>query len=739
MRLTVARIREWQMRQGIRSIFLLVVLGMIAFSAVLGTGVVVAAGEAAAAQPKPTGEPQEVRPGVFRSDLAPATTVVGDGTSAGMAVAAEISPLRFFGSCSIWSPQPSTSDCFQPGFHYYYLGSGQAPEGHGNGQFRYLVSFANLLEAVTPGSHILNASFNVDLVNHTTSVGIPISLYGVTRPWWEASWLEADTFGHAGSKQPWTNPGGDFDTTASATNSAVGATLGRVSWGPITKLVQEWVDGESGGEQTKPAVGRLNYGLILSDPNPAAGSNVLSMEAADPTGLEPILDLEWEKEHVAPSVTLLGSAIAAAKEAKTSGTYELHVEATDGSPSAPQSGVRSILISVDGTNVKQFGPPPCKKGSCALSGAWTYTPASFGGVGHTITVQTTDFAGNVTTSVIGPEEVPGVADGNVLACPASGEAGVGSPVVEPGPGGGSILRYTLGDGSSVWLPHPPAGFDVMTASNSELETYGIPARPAGGVAEEEWIEEFQGQTFENKGNLCGLAESGSDAVEAVPPGGGAKLNNRYSGYLAFDQENHKRFTGIKGQFQVPTAHPNPKCSISAASSWVGMGLAKQGFMQAGSIIGNAGNVHPFIQVWKPDGSHHNIRAPVKLESEEKLRIRLTYSLAQEKISVVFDNRNTGKIQPVMHHLSSVFYDGSSIQWFEERPIRFANENLKNFGSIPWSHARGLESAGGGTWKKLQLLPWTPYVLRVNNTILAEPTGIGADGEGFTDNFKACTG
>jgi hypothetical protein len=110
-----------------------------------------------------------------------------------------------------------------------------------------------------------------------------------------------------------------------------------------------------------------------------------------------------------PTVTLSGSTVKAVEEGKTTGTYQLHIAATDGSKAVPQSGVAKIEVAVDGFG-QQSWEKYCPEGSCGLEGNWTYSPASFPSeFPRWITVKVTDHAGNVTEdeiSIEGLEEVP---------------------------------------------------------------------------------------------------------------------------------------------------------------------------------------------------------------------------------------------------------------------------------------------------------------------------------------------
>lgn len=114
-------------------------------------------------------------------------------------------------------------------------------------------------------------------------------------------------------------------------------------------------------------------------------------------------------DTTAPTITFLGSAVEAVETGATSGKYELRMLARDGSPTAPQSGVSKIEVEVDGTTVQSW-EKYCPIGSCRLKIQWPYTPASFTGTGHVLTVTVRDHAGNVTTRTIGPDTTPPIVE-----------------------------------------------------------------------------------------------------------------------------------------------------------------------------------------------------------------------------------------------------------------------------------------------------------------------------------------
>jgi hypothetical protein len=59
-------------------------------------------------------------------------------------------------------------------------------------------------------------------------------------------------------------------------------------------------------------------------------------------------------------------------------------------------------------------------------------------------------------------------------------------------GGATTYDYTL-DGGSLQQVIPPAGFDLSTATNSQLSQYGYPPPPSGTPTREAWVSNFAGR------------------------------------------------------------------------------------------------------------------------------------------------------------------------------------------------------------------------------------------------------
>jgi RHS repeat-associated protein len=81
------------------------------------------------------------------------------------------------------------------------------------------------------------------------------------------------------------------------------------------------------------------------------------------------------------------------------GEYKLTAEATDGTSPTPSSGMKSMALLVDGKEVGSL-TTPCSPGPCtAHSGTWTIFGHNYATGRHTVTIQATDNAGNVTNEL----------------------------------------------------------------------------------------------------------------------------------------------------------------------------------------------------------------------------------------------------------------------------------------------------------------------------------------------------
>jgi RHS repeat-associated protein len=112
-------------------------------------------------------------------------------------------------------------------------------------------------------------------------------------------------------------------------------------------------------------------------------------------------------DHTPPVLTAFGGSLTEVSGGRIgSGDYTLTFGAEDGSSAAPQSGVRSLSVEVDGNKVDEVTtscPDPVgqpAEGCYALHGSWTMEGQKYGVGTHTVTVVAQDWAGNEATKLM---------------------------------------------------------------------------------------------------------------------------------------------------------------------------------------------------------------------------------------------------------------------------------------------------------------------------------------------------
>jgi DNA-binding beta-propeller fold protein YncE len=108
---------------------------------------------------------------------------------------------------------------------------------------------------------------------------------------------------------------------------------------------------------------------------------------------EATIDVDNEAPY---NITISG--LPAKGEEYELGEVQAHVkvEATDGSGSIPSSGIGSLAIEIDGSEVP-WPSGTCTEGPCNASAEWSLNGAELGAGSHTLTLVATDRAGNVAS------------------------------------------------------------------------------------------------------------------------------------------------------------------------------------------------------------------------------------------------------------------------------------------------------------------------------------------------------
>ena len=195
---------------------------------------------------------------------------------------------------------------------------------------RGLVSF-DVAGQVPAGATIQTVTLTLNM-SRSVSGGQDVSLHRVTADWGEGT---SDAAGQEGggtsaasgdatwlhrmfNTDLWTSPGGDFDPTASATQSVAG--LGSYTWGSSSGMVadvQAWLDNPS-----------ANFGWLLmgNEDVLATAKRFDSRENATPAN-RPILSVTYTEEVAACCVDRVGDANAMGGDEPTIGDVSVIIDA----------------------------------------------------------------------------------------------------------------------------------------------------------------------------------------------------------------------------------------------------------------------------------------------------------------------------------------------------------------------------------------------------------------------------
>jgi tripartite motif-containing protein 71 len=191
------------------------------------------------------------------------------------------------------------------------------------------------------------------------------------------------------------------------------------------------------------------------------GEDWLEATAVDPiasTGHRTTGKVLVKVDHTAPDVQLSGPLTEQGVLGTHRPSYALRIQATDGSGVAPQSGIASVEIKVDGKKIAQpeesEWAPNCKSENCRFTGEWALNTSEFTAGSHQVQVIARDAVGLQTVKSIPAELHP----------PAPTLSVTGS-VTEQSILGTARPQYTVKINASALAESPPAA-NLPTYSSS---------------------------------------------------------------------------------------------------------------------------------------------------------------------------------------------------------------------------------------------------------------------------------
>jgi hypothetical protein len=320
------------------------------------------------------------------------------------------------------------------------------------------------------------------------------------------------------------------------------------------------------------------------------------------------------------------------------------------------------------------------------------------------------------------------------------EAARAEPAVKALPGGGRKFTYSLpGVGvESVTFTEPPAGFEPTSASDKELQDYGFPSRPSNESGIAEWRELVQGYESVAPPTAC----RGPQVPGPHSPAGGVERvweSGNWSGYVASKPSNTSEWHAVIGNFYQPSGTQYPSCKSNARLvDWVGMGgFNSERFIQTGTETSTSGTYLAWIEWWQ--GLYHesiNLTG-FNFTASNYIRLYAGYNASQKIAYFYITNDWTGQtVLTEIKGFSSQFYDGSSVEWIDERPGVAETNNLYpllNYNVVNW-YSNTAQNASN------QVLPISslPHgkIKMAWNTLLSVPGDLW-NGQNFTEYYKAC--
>lgn len=279
------------------------------------------------------------------------------------------------------------------------------------------------------------------------------------------------------------------------------------------------------------------------------------------------------------------------------------------------------------------------------------------------------------------------------------------------PGGGASYNYRV-NGWNVHFYVPPTGFRPTTATNSQLEEYGLPPRPTSRAALASWRKEMGGLNKPASPPPF-LAETHAQADTVYM--------YYWAGYAVTGSAG--TFYHAEAWYKEPTFYSS-SCSSTAAVTWAGIG----DYYNDGSPIGQDGTGHnvPGLgnhQAWWEVYPYNNITAIGFIYGHPGYKFDAsTYWFGSGYTFYVKDyySGNYTAFREDINH-----YDGRSAEAIIERPsVNGSHTDLSNFKTMYFTNT---EANGKG------LQNWTDgnrhgiHMQAANGDDLADPSTIGSDG------------
>lgn len=222
-------------------------------------------------------------------------------------------------------------------------------------------------------------------------------------------------------------------------------------------------------------------------------------------------------------------------------------------------------------------------------------------------------------------------------------------------GGTDTFFDVEGDGTLTKVPTPPPSFDPITASDDDLESYGLPPRPSNRDAAAVWSADMENWKRNPDPGLC------ATDYRAVQSG-------NWAGYFADGSAGS--YHAVQGDYRQPSSL-STTCANSTLASWTGLGgYDSEKLIQAGTayLLGSTTAV-AWYEYLGPNGQGIplTVMAGVTISPGDRIHTYEVIQTSTGQTTFYVANLTNGTSKSVIKTLSvSTYYDGSTAEFIDER-------------------------------------------------------------------------
>jgi hypothetical protein len=312
--------------------------------------------------------------------------------------------------------------------------------------------------------------------------------------------------------------------------------------------------------------------------------------------------------------------------------------------------------------------------------------------------------------------------------------------------GGTVYRYQLGS-HLLSFPVPPAGFNPLNASAAELAQYGLPLQPANPKARAQWTQlviAFSHAKAPHLSVRSALPNELIRSVKPLKPGLAPETDSdNWTGYVSAQPGQPTYYTNVQATWTQPSIS-STTCSNASHLTWVGIGGYNTNSTQL-LQDGTDQNNQPWFEYLGASGGVPRQIFPnsITINSGDSVLAGTAYTPDQAWFLVEDQTTNQSTLAGLSG--ASSFYDGSSVEFIDERSEPCANCTpgpLADYGTTSWA---GAEAATGNGYKNpASTLPGLQYLDMYNQDAVSHDLlavvsgGSSSTPDAFQTDWKNCS-